>query len=207
MSDSGNSEKHVCKDCGEECDLSAFSLAGLQNRRGERYRLQRCKRCRSKVMLCVYRLRKLAGQPSPRCESCHRLGQVSLDHDHATGEFKGWLCRRCNIGLGKLGDDIASIRRALTYLIAYITRSTASSSECDGVCGANRIARRSAYARDVERNATRLISVRAARGCATVNDIAQIVTPKQNGSYAISARPSDRPRPAARSVNASGGHS
>ena len=26
--------------------------------------------------------------------------QIWLDHDHKTGQFRGWLCPRCNIALG-----------------------------------------------------------------------------------------------------------
>lgn len=39
-----------------------------------------------------------------------------LDHDHQTGELRGFLCGSCNLGLGKLGDTIAAIKRALEYL-------------------------------------------------------------------------------------------
>tara|TARA_R100000808_G_scaffold23003_1_gene50523 strand:+ start:106 stop:585 length:480 start_codon:yes stop_codon:yes gene_type:complete len=40
----------------------------------------------------------------------------ALDHDHDTGEFKGWLCNKCNSALGWLSDDIDNVRRALNYL-------------------------------------------------------------------------------------------
>jgi hypothetical protein len=41
---------------------------------------------------------------------------LALDHDHVTGKFRGWLCSNCNTGLGKLGDDIAGLERAIAYL-------------------------------------------------------------------------------------------
>lgn len=62
-----------------------------------------------------------ATRPTPaNCECCLRvLGtgkKVHLDHDHVTGKFRGWLCNKCNLGLGSLGDCIASIELALAYL-------------------------------------------------------------------------------------------
>jgi len=39
-----------------------------------------------------------------------------LDHSHKTNEFRAWLCNTCNLGIGKLGDDITIIENALKYL-------------------------------------------------------------------------------------------
>jgi Recombination endonuclease VII/NUMOD3 motif len=41
---------------------------------------------------------------------------LALDHDHDTGELRGWLCHKCNRAIGALGDDEAGVLRALTYL-------------------------------------------------------------------------------------------
>ena len=56
-----------------------------------------------------------------------RGGQFHVDHDHACcpeahscGKcIRGLLCSRCNVGIGMLGDDIARITKALSYLTDY----------------------------------------------------------------------------------------
>lgn len=42
--------------------------------------------------------------------------RLFVDHDHETGAIRGLLCRKCNAGIGALGDDIAGVERALAYL-------------------------------------------------------------------------------------------
>jgi hypothetical protein len=40
-----------------------------------------------------------------------------LDHDHLTWKFRGWLCSKCNVGLGLLGDTKESVMKMLDYLL------------------------------------------------------------------------------------------
>jgi hypothetical protein len=51
-----------------------------------------------------------------KCAICHREALLCLDHDHETGKFRGYICRDCNMALGKLGDTTEAIRRVLAYL-------------------------------------------------------------------------------------------
>lgn len=39
-----------------------------------------------------------------------------LDHCHETGKARGYLCSRCNNGLGMLGDNLEGLQTALRYL-------------------------------------------------------------------------------------------
>ena len=69
--------------------------------------------------------RKREGLPQPDgphvgiCECC---GQppgkyaLALDHDHVTGAFRGWLCGKCNVAIGMLGDTLDGVLRAVQYL-------------------------------------------------------------------------------------------
>lgn len=41
-----------------------------------------------------------------------------IDHDHETGVVRGILCGPCNTGIGKLGDTVESLERAVAYLRA-----------------------------------------------------------------------------------------
>lgn len=41
---------------------------------------------------------------------------VAVDHNHATGEVRGLLCRGCNHGIGNLKDDPEVLKRAVQYL-------------------------------------------------------------------------------------------
>jgi len=55
-----------------------------------------------------------------------KLATLCVDHDHATGKIRGLLCGRCNAGLGLLGDTIASIETALSYLKSSTCREVTS---------------------------------------------------------------------------------
>lgn len=41
---------------------------------------------------------------------------LAVDHDHDTGLIRGLLCLNCNTGIGKLGDNIEGLMKALNYL-------------------------------------------------------------------------------------------
>jgi len=58
----------------------------------------------------------------PTCEICgraepgNRFTRLSIDHDHATGKFRGLLCHRCNKAIGLFGDDTSLLLAAVSYL-------------------------------------------------------------------------------------------
>lgn len=60
----------------------------------------------------------LAGQDG-RCAICRKppgRHRLSVDHCHETGRVRGLLCKKCNTGIGMLGDTEERIRAVLKYL-------------------------------------------------------------------------------------------
>jgi hypothetical protein len=44
------------------------------------------------------------------------IKSLAVDHCHTTGKIRGLLCQDCNLGIGKLKDDVALVEAALNYL-------------------------------------------------------------------------------------------
>lgn len=52
-----------------------------------------------------------------RCALCDEASEnLVVDHCHETGVIRGMLCVRCNLGLGRFGDNVAGLKRAIAYL-------------------------------------------------------------------------------------------
>jgi hypothetical protein len=74
--------------------------------------------------------RRVRGCPEPTrpcpeaCEICDTVfaqngvgrKRLYLDHCHATGVFRGWICYACNTSLGHFGDNEAGIQKVFDYL-------------------------------------------------------------------------------------------
>ena len=51
-----------------------------------------------------------------QCEICGSAENLCGDHDHATGKFRGTLCRGCNFGIGFFKDQTTLLSEAIVYL-------------------------------------------------------------------------------------------
>ncbi len=69
---------------------------------------------------------KLLEKQGGKCAICYiapdtkqRYGVLCVDHNHSTGEVRGLLCTRCNVGLGLFQDSINNLKNAIHYLGCY----------------------------------------------------------------------------------------
>lgn len=70
-----------------------------------------------------------------RCAACGRTGRrgrgisdMQIDHDHRTGEIRGVLCGGCNVALGSVRDNPATLRALAAYLEHSPLRAVARSA-------------------------------------------------------------------------------
>tara|TARA_Y100000592_G_C5306694_1_gene238108 strand:+ start:261 stop:641 length:381 start_codon:yes stop_codon:yes gene_type:complete len=85
----------------------------------------RCRECVRRRTKEVKEIRKTAPPMTEACECCgnkvnedinYKQDKLCLDHDPSTNTFRGWLCKKCNLAIGLLGDDYDSVMRAIKYL-------------------------------------------------------------------------------------------
>lgn len=56
------------------------------------------------------------------CAICHasepggKNDRFHPDHDHDTGDIRGLLCHKCNLGLGLFNDSKTTLEAAISYL-------------------------------------------------------------------------------------------
>lgn len=121
---------HFCKSCERHLPESAFSAFALHTFNREKGSntangggtAARCKDCRSEYdkgkRIALKNAPPRPTVPTP-CQCCGKVKQpedIQLDHDHITYEFRGWLCKSCNSGIGKMGDTIEGLEKGIAYL-------------------------------------------------------------------------------------------
>jgi len=131
--DSCFNETKVCRRCQQRKSIFEFeknqkSIAGKVVRRGE------CRDCRKWKRPIPMKAReeyeKIHPQPPMGkpfyCPVCRHTiirqfkNDVVLDHDHETGEVRGWICRMCNNGMGMMEDKVSILKRAIKWLLGTL---------------------------------------------------------------------------------------
>ena len=129
--DLSNIPKGTCKCsvCNIEQDNLEFQWYKSRfTNNGYRLRVNtNCRTCSKRISKELNDLRKklLESHPKPEygsnCDLCGKPVNKNwqLDHCHETGEFRGWLCKGCNTGLGGIGDSFESVLKALLYFSKF----------------------------------------------------------------------------------------
>ena len=119
------SSTKTCIKCNKELPLSCFLKRG-----GENYLRTECKECTRTLAKRRKQLRDKYGLPHegytcPICgrreseckgEGSKRASSWVIDHCHETDVFRGWLCHKCNRGIGAFGDNVEGLQKAINYL-------------------------------------------------------------------------------------------
>lgn len=114
----------ICKKCKKLKPIDAFERNRPSVWRSE------CKECRAYKKPIPNKLRReyVAKHPKPKigdefyCRVCDNTitiqtaRDVNLDHDHKIGRIRGYICNRCNTGLGNFDDNISRLRRAIEWI-------------------------------------------------------------------------------------------
>jgi hypothetical protein len=107
----------TCVKCGKEKLPSQFRLSAKSD--NHKYRRPECIECEKKYSKEKYKIfKKIKSiEIGNKCACCGRSDKkLVLDHCHVTGKFRGFICQNCNLGIGRLGDNIEGIKMALKYL-------------------------------------------------------------------------------------------
>ena len=133
----GTCECSVCKEVKDNTEFSWYKHRLTKD--GYRLRVNTyCDPCAKATSKELAEIKKVLLKDHPRPEygeSCDLCGKPvykhkreipegvdgrwgwQCDHDHESKEFRGWLCKSCNTGLGGIGDTIESVENALRYLL------------------------------------------------------------------------------------------
>ena len=114
-------QEKTCRCCKKTLPISDYqkkdsSTDGLQ---------PFCRRCRAvggpKDAAASTNVKKRLGLVQPPlgtpCDCCGSTEQILwCDHIHGTDIVRGWVCSKCNTGIGHLGDNIDGLLNGIKYL-------------------------------------------------------------------------------------------
>lgn len=114
---------HYCKKCKK--DKPIFDFVHRDRASNGMKPINSCKECDEAAAEQLKALKKITPKPPSDhvCPLCLRgadeLGYTSpfvLEHDHETGEFRGWVCHDCNTALSRVRDEVETLKRMIDYL-------------------------------------------------------------------------------------------
>ena len=123
-----DTEGHTCIKCNTYKETSEFPFRELEGTS----RRSICKECAVQNQKLVNELKKIYPQPldsNYACPCCDKIEKElreygrwqnmsvwTLDHDHKTKTFRGWICNSCNNALGRFEDNTETLDRVIKYL-------------------------------------------------------------------------------------------
>lgn len=118
--------RKICIYCGQRKNFKSFPKHSMYKDNLD----SRCRSCVKKHSKVRSKLHKKAPDKPSVCECCKENPiKWVLDHDHSDDSFRGWICDRCNTGIGKLGDNLDGVIKAVNYLIMTNQRKYKDSNE------------------------------------------------------------------------------
>lgn len=116
MSDTNN--PRTCTKCLISQPIENFALE--HNKYNNSWRRRQCNTCRAKYSQRLrYKITETQQQQllsNAQCAICHAIHNLNIDHCHKTGKVRGILCFPCNVTLGRLKENITTLRNMISYL-------------------------------------------------------------------------------------------
>ena len=105
-----------CKSCHNKYYKEYWKNTEAYEKHKQRSRRNAPKKRAAKYGLTIDQVDRLFADASGMCEICGDKPATCIDHDHVKGRVRGVLCRECNSGLGRFGDTIEGLQKAINYL-------------------------------------------------------------------------------------------
>ena len=98
---------------------------GIQRDKSKQWRIDNPTKWKNQVLMYTYGISYadwllMWENQDSKCAICGELfvspSDAHVDHDHETGQIRGLLCKKCNLGLGWFNDNIESLEKAVKFL-------------------------------------------------------------------------------------------
>ena len=70
--------------------------------------------------IAIEKYERMNAEQGGLCDICGGINtngrRLYVDHDHNTGDVRGLLCDNCNVGIGRMKDNVEVLENAIAYL-------------------------------------------------------------------------------------------